>query len=129
MVSSPSNESMTRRTPGFLGAHEESRALIHAAVEEGVAAAHACGVAVDGAKIHALTQVSVTDHADHEAAIKELADTVSEVSDDRGVMLVPAFAIGRTQELIWVLDELVRDGHLQIVSRGEGRKGTTYRRA
>lgn len=60
---------LTRRTPGFLGAHEESRALIHAAVEEGVAAAHAAGVAVDGAKIHALTQVSVTDHADHEASM------------------------------------------------------------
>jgi metallo-beta-lactamase family protein len=27
-------------------------------------------------------------------------------------MLVPAFAIGRTQELIWVLDELVRDGRI-----------------
>jgi 2-dehydropantoate 2-reductase len=60
---------LTRRTPGFLGAHEESRALIHAAVEEGVAAAHACGVMVDGTKIHALTQVSVTDHADHEASM------------------------------------------------------------
>ena len=60
---------LTRRTPGFLGAHEESRALIHAAVEEGVAAAQACGVNVDGAKIHALTQVSVTDHADHEASM------------------------------------------------------------
>ena len=60
---------LTRRTPGFLGAHEESLALIHAAVEEGVAAAHACGVAVDGARIHALTQVSVTDHADHEASM------------------------------------------------------------
>jgi 2-dehydropantoate 2-reductase len=60
---------LTRRTPGFLGAHDESRALIHAAVEEGVAAAQACGVNVDGAKIHALTQVSVTDHADHEASM------------------------------------------------------------
>ena len=52
------------------------------------------------------------DHADHEAAIRELAEIVSEVSDDRGVMLVPAFAIGRTQELIWVLDELVRAGRI-----------------
>jgi 2-dehydropantoate 2-reductase len=60
---------LTRRTPGFLGAHEESRALIHAAVEEGIVAAHACAVMVDGAKIHALTRVSVTDHADHEASM------------------------------------------------------------
>jgi metallo-beta-lactamase family protein len=30
-------------------------------------------------------------------------------------MLVPAFAIGRTQELIWVLDDLVRDGRIPRV--------------
>jgi metallo-beta-lactamase family protein len=52
------------------------------------------------------------DHADHEAAINELVQTVAETADDRGVMLVPAFAIGRTQELIWVLDDLVRDGRI-----------------
>lgn len=52
------------------------------------------------------------DHADHEAAIEELAAAVGEVSHDAGVLLVPAFAIGRTQELIWVLDELVRDGRI-----------------
>ena len=28
------------------------------------------------------------------------------------MLLVPAFAIGRTQEVIWVLDELVRDGRI-----------------
>jgi metallo-beta-lactamase family protein len=31
------------------------------------------------------------------------------VATDRGVLLVPSFAIGRTQELVWVLDELYRD--------------------
>jgi metallo-beta-lactamase family protein len=31
------------------------------------------------------------------------------VADSRGVLLVPSFAIGRTQELVWVLDELLRD--------------------
>ncbi|HET6744261.1 MAG TPA: MBL fold metallo-hydrolase [Candidatus Limnocylindria bacterium] len=49
------------------------------------------------------------EHAEHEIAIKELADTINEVANDRGVMLVPSFAIGRTQELVWVLDELLRD--------------------
>jgi metallo-beta-lactamase family protein len=52
------------------------------------------------------------DHADHAAAVEELAAAVGEVSDDAGVLLVPAFAIGRTQELIWVLDDLVRDGRI-----------------
>ena len=33
---------------------------------------------------------------------------IAESTADRGVLLVPAFAIGRTQELIWVLDDLVR---------------------
>ena len=52
------------------------------------------------------------DHADHEQAIAELIQAVAEVADDRGVLLVPAFAIGRTQEVVWVLDDLVRDGRI-----------------
>jgi len=42
----------------------------------------------------------------------ELAKAIGEVASDRGVLLVPAFAIGRTQELVWVLDELVRSGRI-----------------
>ena len=42
-------------------------------------------------------------------AIEELATAINEVATDRGVLLVPSFAIGRTQELVWVLDELYRD--------------------
>ncbi|MBW3613136.1 MAG: MBL fold metallo-hydrolase [Chloroflexi bacterium] len=49
------------------------------------------------------------EHADHDAAIDELVSAIREVSDDEGVLLVPAFAIGRTQEVIWVLDHLVRE--------------------
>ena len=60
---------LTRRTPGFLGAHAESRAIIRAVVEEGVAAANASGVAVDARPIHELTHVSMTDHADHKASM------------------------------------------------------------
>jgi metallo-beta-lactamase family protein len=52
------------------------------------------------------------EHAPHEKAIDELAAAIGEVSSDRGVLLVPAFAIGRTQELVWVLDELVRTGRI-----------------
>ncbi len=55
------------------------------------------------------------EHAPHDEAIEELVAAISEVSEDRGVLLVPAFAIGRTQEIIWVLDELAREGRIPRV--------------
>jgi metallo-beta-lactamase family protein len=55
------------------------------------------------------------EHADHDAAIDELVGAIREISDDEGVLLVPAFAIGRTQEVIWVLDELVRQERIPRV--------------
>ncbi len=55
------------------------------------------------------------EHADHEAAVEQLATTINEVAGSRGVMLVPSFAIGRTQEMVWVLDELLRDGRIPHV--------------
>jgi metallo-beta-lactamase family protein len=55
------------------------------------------------------------EHADHDAAVEQLAATINEVAGSRGVMLVPSFAIGRTQELVWVLDELLRDGRIPHV--------------
>ncbi len=55
------------------------------------------------------------EHAPHEEAIDELVTAVREVAGDKGVLLVPAFAIGRTQELIWILDDLVRDGRIPRV--------------
>ncbi|CAN5570715.1 MBL fold metallo-hydrolase [soil metagenome] len=55
------------------------------------------------------------EHAPHDAAIDELVAAIGEVASDRGVLLVPAFAIGRTQELVWVLDDLARDGRIPRV--------------
>ena len=52
------------------------------------------------------------EHGPHEEAIEELVAAIGEVADDEGVLLMPAFAIGRTQEVIWVLDDLVRDGRI-----------------
>lgn len=52
------------------------------------------------------------EHGPRDEAIDTLAATIAEVDAGGGVMLVPAFAIGRTQELIWVLDDLVRDGRI-----------------
>ena len=48
------------------------------------------------------------EHDPHDEAIEELVTAISEVSTDEGVLLVPASAIGRTQDVIWVLDDLVR---------------------
>ncbi|HET7520548.1 MAG TPA: MBL fold metallo-hydrolase [Candidatus Limnocylindria bacterium] len=52
------------------------------------------------------------EHAPHEKAVEELVAAIHGVADSRGVLLVPSFAIGRTQELVWVLDELLRDGRI-----------------
>ncbi|MGZ3270614.1 MAG: ketopantoate reductase family protein [Croceibacterium sp.] len=60
---------LTRRTPGFLGVHEEAQALIREVVLEGVAAANASGVIIEAQPILDLTVISVTDHADHEASM------------------------------------------------------------
>ena len=55
------------------------------------------------------------EHGPHEAAIDALVATIDEVAGDEGVLLMPAFAIGRTQEVIWVLDALVRAGRIPRV--------------
>lgn len=55
------------------------------------------------------------EHGPHDEAIDELVAAITEVSEDEGVLLVPAFAIGRTQEVIWVLDHLVREGRIPRV--------------
>jgi metallo-beta-lactamase family protein len=55
------------------------------------------------------------EHEPHDSAIEELVEAISESTADRGVLLVPAFAIGRTQELIWVLDDLVREQRIPRV--------------
>ncbi len=55
------------------------------------------------------------EHAPMADAVNELADAVNEVAGDRGVLLVPSFAIGRTQELVWELDRLLRDGRIPHV--------------
>jgi len=52
------------------------------------------------------------EHAPHEQAIADLTKAITDVAGGKGVLLVPAFAIGRTQELVWVLDELLRDGKI-----------------
>jgi len=52
------------------------------------------------------------EHGPMAQAVEDLAAAVSEVAGGSGVLLVPSFAIGRTQEVVWELDRLLRDGRI-----------------
>jgi 2-dehydropantoate 2-reductase len=102
---------LTRRTPGFLGAHEESRAMIRAVVEEGVAAANASGVPIQAQPIHDLTVVSITDHADHEASMLQdvKAGRPTEIDAINGAIVEAARTAGvaaPVTETLWRLVKL-----------------------
>jgi 2-dehydropantoate 2-reductase len=102
---------LTRRTPGFLGAHEEARALIRAVVLEGVRAAKASGVTIEAEPILDLTVVSVTDHADHEASMLQdvKAGRRTEVDAINGAIVRAAQDAGVTvpvTETLWRLVKL-----------------------
>jgi len=108
---------LTRRTPGFLGAHAESRAMIHTVVEEGVATANAGGVPIAAQPIHDLTVVSVTDHADHEASMLQdvKAGRRTEIDAINGAIVEAAGAAGiavPVTETLWRLVKL-EDAKLQ----------------
>jgi metallo-beta-lactamase family protein len=50
------------------------------------------------------------EHEPEAEARRVLADVVRLVAENDGVLLVPSFAIGRTQELIWELDRMASAG-------------------
>ena len=52
------------------------------------------------------------EHEPEAEAIRILAETVQMVSDAGGVLLVPSFAIGRTQEIVYALDRLLEAGKI-----------------
>lgn len=52
------------------------------------------------------------EHEPSAEAIRILAEAVREVDRAGGVLLVPSFAIGRTQELVWQLDRLIERGEI-----------------
>jgi Cft2 family RNA processing exonuclease len=55
------------------------------------------------------------EHEPGEEAIRVLADTVKLVAESNGVLLVPSFAIGRTQEVVWQLDRLIDQGAIPLL--------------
>jgi len=50
------------------------------------------------------------EHEPEAEAIRILTETIKTVSDAGGVLLVPSFAIGRTQEIVYALDRLLEQG-------------------
>ncbi len=55
------------------------------------------------------------EHEPEDEAIRVLAETIRMVSDAGGVLLVPSFAIGRTQEVVWELDRLIERGEIPML--------------
>ncbi|HEY2915982.1 MAG TPA: MBL fold metallo-hydrolase [Candidatus Limnocylindrales bacterium] len=52
------------------------------------------------------------EHDPQDEAVRILAETVTLVQQAGGVLLVPSFAIGRTQEVVWQLDRLLDEGKI-----------------
>ena len=55
------------------------------------------------------------EHEPEAESIRILAETVRMVADADGVLLVPSFAIGRTQEVVWELDRLIERGEIPLL--------------
>jgi metallo-beta-lactamase family protein len=55
------------------------------------------------------------EHEPQAEAIATLTQIVRLVAEERGVLLVPSFAIGRTQELVWALDRLIDEGRIPLL--------------
>jgi len=55
------------------------------------------------------------EHEPEDEAIRVLAETIRMVAAAGGVLLVPSFAIGRTQEVVWELDRLIERGEIPLL--------------
>jgi metallo-beta-lactamase family protein len=55
------------------------------------------------------------EHDPQDEAVRVLAETVQMVARAGGVLLVPSFAIGRTQEVVWQLDRLLEEGRIPML--------------
>ena len=55
------------------------------------------------------------EHEPSDEAVRILAETVRLVDEANGVLLIPSFAIGRTQEIVWQLDRLIEQGTIPLL--------------
>ena len=54
-------------------------------------------------------------HKDRSETVKEFVSIVKRTVKNRGVLLVPAFAVGRTQEMLYHLNTLVESGEIPAI--------------
>ena len=52
------------------------------------------------------------EHEPEEVSLTQLEQAVKDVVDENGVLLIPSFAIGRTQEVVWALNHLLDAGRI-----------------
>jgi metallo-beta-lactamase family protein len=52
------------------------------------------------------------EHEPETEAVRMLAEAVRATNDAGGVLLIPSFAIGRTQEIVWELDRMIDRGEI-----------------
>jgi metallo-beta-lactamase family protein len=55
------------------------------------------------------------EHEPEQEALRVLAETVRLVADAGGVLLIPSFAIGRTQDVVYELDRLIDEGQIPLL--------------
>lgn len=51
-------------------------------------------------------------HQSHADARKELRNVIRDTARRRGKVIIPAFAVGRTQEIVYALNQMIADGDL-----------------
>jgi len=54
-------------------------------------------------------------HRDPDAAFIEFRDVVKKTVERRGKIIIPSFAVGRTQELVYFLNQMVNDGSIDRI--------------
>jgi len=55
------------------------------------------------------------EHEASQEAVRMLGEAVRATADAGGVLLIPSFAIGRTQEVVWELDRLIDRGEIPLL--------------
>ena len=55
------------------------------------------------------------EHEPEAEAVRMLAEAVRVTNDAGGVLLIPSFAIGRTQEIVWELDRMIDSGEIPLL--------------
>ena len=55
------------------------------------------------------------EHEPETEAVRLLAEAINAIADSSGVLLIPSFAIGRTQEVVWDMDRLLEAGRIPHV--------------